>query len=488
MKQLLGWIVCCAYVQNGIAADLMTVYERARSSDPQLREAEARRLAALEAKPQAIAQLLPQISYVGMVSRERDTGLDNTTEPATSGAAGAPVILETFPFDGRIATTTYHYGVQLRQNLFRWENWVALKRANVQVAQAEADYQAAQQDLIERVAERYFNVLAAEDGLEAQQGALASVGRQLDQAQGKWEVGLIAVTDVEEARASHDSTVAAVIAAERSVASARGLLREITGDAVDSLARPIEPFELTSPDPIGEDRWVNMALQQNLSLVSSRLAAEIAEENSSAARGAHLPTLDAIASISRQKVDGTFTFADGNPAGGMAVDKVQRSIGLQLSVPIYSGGLASSLVRQTGYEYCAAKERRERVARQTERDTRDAYSGVLLNISRVKALRRAVESSTNALQVTEAAYEVGTRTTLEVLQTRQQWVQAQTDYSRSRYDYMINVIKLQQSAGILSMQGLSSLNDLFKESSSPGAHGNELSTERATFESNPLAH
>ena len=173
-------------------------------------------------------------------------------------------MLESYPFDGHTVTHTHKYGVDLKQNIFRWENWVALQRADAQVAQAEADYQAAQQDLISRVAQRYFDVLAAQDDLDAQEGALASVTRQLDQAEQRYAVGLIAITDVQEARASHDSSAAAVIAAKRQVASSQELLREITGDLFDSLARPVEPFELANPDPISEDRWVDMALQQNL--------------------------------------------------------------------------------------------------------------------------------------------------------------------------------------------------------------------------------
>ena len=196
---------------------------------------------------------------------------------------------EAFPFSGKVDTTVHQYTIDLKQSLFRWENWEALKRADSQVAQAEADYQAAQQDLMERVAQRYFDVLGAQDDLEAQQVALVSVTRQLDQAEARYQIGLIAVTDVEEARASHDSTAAAVIAAKRTLASTLELLREIIGDPFDFLARPVEPFEMANPDPISEDRWVEMALQQNLSLVSSRLAADIARENVSIAARRALP-------------------------------------------------------------------------------------------------------------------------------------------------------------------------------------------------------
>ena len=213
-----------------------------------------------------------------------------------------------------------------------------------------------------RVAQRYFDVLAAQDDLDAQEGALASVNRQLEQAEKRYEVGLIAVTDVQEARASHDSTAAAVIAAKRQVASAQEFLREITEDLFDTLARPIElPFEeLTNPDPISEDRWVEMALQQNLSLVSSRLAAEHRKENVSSARGGTFPvaSTSSASGYQDQLSDGTSINSDGTPYGNSSVDQYQRSIGIQLTFPLYSqacNGVLSQ-VRQAVYQHRAAKK------------------------------------------------------------------------------------------------------------------------------------
>jgi outer membrane protein len=480
-----AWVGTACVVISGLAphaaraADLLAVYQRALQNDPQLREAEATRLAALEAKPQALSALLPQLTGNGLISRERDSGSQNQTEaltlpPCVGGAAptdinpcspaGTPsTVFESFGFTGRTTTTTHHYTVDLKQNLFRWGNWVALQTADSQVAQAEADYQAAQQDLMARVSQAYFNVLGAQDDLEAQQVALLSVNRQLDQAESRYQIGLIAITDVEEARAAHDTTAAAVIAAKRALASNQEALRQITGDPFDFLAQPIEPFELATPDPVSEDRWVEMALQQNLSLVSSRLAADIARENVSSARGGHFPSLDLVGSSGKLSSNAVDVFPDGSPAGGSTLDQQQRSIGIQLTFPIYSGGMVSSQVRQAVYRHRAAKERLERVARQTEHDARDAYLGVLSEISRVKALRRAVESNQIALRATESGYEAGTRTAVDVLQSRQQWVQAQTDYAHSRYDYMLNVIKLQQAAGTLSEQSLQRVNALLKD-------------------------
>ena len=210
---------------------------------------------------------------------------------------------------------------------------------------------------------------------------------------------------------------------------------------------------------------MEMALQQNLSLVSSRLAADIARENVSAARGGHLPTLDLVAS------------RYGSTSGRRVHQRGRHAIRQQLvwintKTPSGCSSPSRSIpaawcppqVRQAVYQHRAAKERLERVARQTEHDARDAYLGVLSEISHVKALRRALESNATALNATESGYEAGTRTAVDVLESRRRWIQAQTDYSRSRYDYMVNVLKLQQAAGILSEQSLNRLNGLLKDS------------------------
>ncbi len=437
------------------AADLLAVYRRAVQNDPLLREAEANRLAAIEAKPQAEAALLPHLTASGTVSHERDDGTTSTSLPVIGSA---PNQLFSYGSNGVTTTSSHQYGVTLRQNLFNWSNWVALHRADSQLAQAEADYEAAQQDLIARVSQRYFDTLSAQDDLEAQSAALASVERQLDQAQAREQAGLATRTDIDEARAARDLGVAAVMAAKRQVAAARESLWEVAGDSFDTLAAPNDPFETPPPEPSNEDQWVQLALRQNLALVSSRLAADIARENIRGAQGGHAPTLDLVASHLHNTSNGESVYMDGAPAGSTAVNQTARSVGLQLSFPLYSGGAVSSQVRQSVYLHRAAKERLERTARATERATRDAYQGVLSESTQVRALRQAVASSTTALRATEAGYEAGTRTGVDVLQARRQWVQARTNYAHSRYDYLINVLKLQQAAGTLSEQSLSGIN------------------------------
>ena len=310
--------------------------------------------------------------------------------------------------------------------------------------------------MILRTATAYFNVLAARDTLDAAEASRDAIARQLEQADKRFDVGLIAITDVEEARAAADQATATVIASKRTLATTRDQLRELTGDAFDELARPGDEMPLITPDPASEDAWVKAALDQNLALASARLGADIAREAISSARGGYLPTLDLVASKSGTNTTGTTTvFGTAFSADSNGND---RQIGLQLTVPIYSGGYNSSKVREAVYRQRAARERLERTARATERATRDSYLGVISEISRVKALRQALASSRTALAATEAGYEVGTRTAVDVLLSRQRLFDAQTNYARSRYDYVLNVLTLEQATGTLDESRLTRVN------------------------------
>jgi len=334
---------------------------------------------------------------------------------------------------------------------------MAVKQADIQVVQAEATYQAAQQNLILRVAQAYFNVLSALDGLEANQASLEAISRQLDQANKRFEVGLIAITDVQEAKAARDTAAAAVIAAKRTLATAGDQLSEITGQKYDALNKPGDDMPLNTPQPANEDEWVTVSLDQNVSLLSSRLAADIARENVKIAFGGHLPTLDVIASKSRTTTDKELSLPPGPPfAQDTAIN--DRQYTLQLTVPLFSGGLTQSRVRQSQYLWIAAKEQVVQTSRATERQARDAYLGVISGIARVRALRQALESSQTALKATEAGYEVGTRTAVDVLNSRRILVQAQTDYAVSRYDYIVSVIQLRLASGNLSRTDVTEVN------------------------------
>jgi outer membrane protein len=446
-------------------ADLVAVYQRALQNDPQIREADANRLASMESKPQALAALLPQISAGGSYSQTDQEAQRTTLINSDPSVPTSPLVPRTISSNSDLDSR--QYDLSLRQTLFRWDQWAALKRADAQVAQAQADYQAAQQDLIQRTSQRYFDVLAAQDTVDASEAALEAFSRQLDQADKRFEVGLIAITDVQEARAGRDQAAAAVIQAKRTLATARELLRELTGEPFDSLAAPIDDMPLKSPDPLDEDLWVTAALDQNLRVISARLATDVAKQDIRTARSGHYPTFDLVISRSDQDIDGTQVGrnAAGQTTPRSPADQTQTtdSIGIQVTVPIYSGGATSSRIRQRVYLHRAARERLERANRETERAARDAYLGVLSEISRVQALKQAVESSRTALEATEAGFEVGTRTTVDVLDARRQLLQSQTNYSRSRYDYILNVLQLQLATGNLDLADLQDINSFLQE-------------------------
>jgi len=431
-------------------ADLLQVYERAAQNDPLTREAEANRLAARVSKPRALSALLPQFDATGTLGKQESSG----SQTFLTQILNQPPQINTTNQETDADFTRYE--LQLTQTVFRWDQWVTLKQSSSQVAQAEANYAAAQQNLMLRAAQRYFDVLAAEDTLQSVTTARDAIARQLEQADKRFEVGLIAITDVQEAKAAYDNANALVIQSKRNLATSHELLRELTGDPFQSLAKLSESMPLQSPDPQDENEWVKTAMEQNLALTASRLSAEIARDTISIRRSGHLPSLDLV--LSRTGFDADATQINDGQEGPADSDNTDEQIALQLNFPIYTGGRVQSNVREAVYLHRAARERLERTARETERETRDAYLGVLSELSRVQALKQALESSRTALQATEAGYEVGTRTAVDVLDARRRLAEAETNYARSRYDYLINTVRLKLAAGILKPDDVADIN------------------------------
>lgn len=461
-----------AATQAARAASLLEVYQRALQSDPRIFEAEARRLAALEAEPQARGVLFPQIQFDGSFTERNSagSGVQNTAieDPNTGELTIVP-----FPFQQETEAETTQWQFSLRQTLFRWDQIVGLRRADKIVARAEADREAAQQDLIVRVTQSYFDVLAAEDRLAARMANRRAIARQLEQAKQRFEVGLIAITDVQESQARYDSAIADEIAAKRVLATAEQFLREITGEYVEDLEAPSDELPLSTPEPNNQQEWVDLALGQNLALVSSRIDEQLARDEIAVRRTGHYPTLDLVASTGNQDTKSdqdTFNGLGPLPANS---DFDSDSIGIQLNVPLFSGGGVSSRVREAVYLHRAAREVLHRVTRETERQTVDAYLGVLAEMSRVSALARAVESNQTALQATQAGYDVGTRTIVEVLNAQFQLYQAITNYFQSRYDYILNVMRLKQAAGTLEVQDLEQLEAFLEDRPTPAERASE---------------
>jgi outer membrane protein len=444
------------------AENLVEVYQDAARSDPLVREAEARRLASLEAKPQARGLLLPQINVNGQYATRDDEGqstfpqaVDHDNNDATD-----PIVVQV-PRNSESDSDFWNYEAQITQTLFRWDQWQALKRADSQVAVAEATYRAAQQNLLVRVSRAYFDVLAAEDTLQAAEAALQAFSRQLEQAEKRFEVGLIAVTDVQEARAAHDSATAGVIAAKRALASSQEALRELTSENYAALVKPADDMPLDQPQPLDEQLWVAKALENNLDVIAARLNVDVATGNVKVAQGGHMPTVDLFAQRNESSFDTTQTDypETGPPVTGPAdSDQTTDTIGVQVTIPIYSGGATRSRVREQVYLQRAERERLEGTMRAAERETRDAYLGVIAEKARVQALQQSVKSNQTALEATEAGFEVGTRTTVDVLDARRRLFEAQRDYARSRYDYLINTVRLKAAAGGLQSDDLAQIN------------------------------
>ena len=426
------------------ATSLLEVYQQALQSDPLIHEAEARRLAALEALPQARSALFPQINAAGSWEQRNSTGTSIGEDQQ-----GNP---DTFTSETTAETTGWNVG--LRQTLFRWDQIVGLKQAGKIVAKAEADREAAQQDLIIRVAARYFEVLGAEDRLTSIHADRLAIARQLEQAKQRFEVGLIAITDVQESQAAYDSSVASEIQAKRELATARNFLREITGEYVSTLSAPGEKFPLPNPNPADQQSWIDLAMGQNLVLVSSRLDEQIARDEIAFRRTGHYPTIDFVAGYGDSETTRSDQIINGFPVPDLKSDGKGDSIAIEVTFPIFAGGRTSSRVREAVYLHRASREQLQRVTRETERATRDAYLGVLSEISRVKALEQAVASSRTALEATQAGFDVGTRTIVDVLNSQRALFVAITNYFQSRYVYIGNVLLLKQAAGSLQIQDL----------------------------------
>jgi len=449
-KILVIAVFCFAVPQLASADSLLEVYQQALQSDPLIHEAEARRMATFEAVPQARGSLLPQLRAGGSWASGSNTGQQSFQQEVSPGVVEFRTVEAESEFD------SFGWNAELRQTVFRWDQFVGLKQANKRVAKAEIDFEAAQQDLIVRVVLRYFDVLGAEDRLTSIHADRLAIARQLEQAKQRFDVGLIAITDVQESQAAYDQSIASEIQAKREVATARELLREITGEYTPSLSAPGEDFPLLSPNPADEGSWIDLAMNQNLALISSRFDEEIARDEISFRRTGHYPTLDLVANYDTSDTDISNVTIGGtlSPNPNFPTDNTRDSISLQFTVPLFEGGRTSSRVREAVYLHRASREQLQRVSRETERQTRDAYLGVLSEISRVNALAQAVESSRTALEATQAGFEVGTRTIVDVLNSQRSLYIAITNYYASRYTYIRNVLGLKLAAGTLQIQDL----------------------------------
>ncbi len=323
-------------------------------------------------------------------------------------------------------------------------------QADFIIAQAEVDLNAAQQDLMIRVADKYFEVLAAQDNLTFSRAEKEAIGRQLEQTTQRFNVGLIAITDVHEAQSRFDLSIANAVNAENRVANAHEAMREITGKYFTDFSVLTKDTPLVEPNPSDIDKWGEMALQQNLQLTSAKFSVDIARSDVKTQKSTYYPTLDLV---------GNRTFSDRLESNSFPTESIGTSVALQFNWSIYQGGATSSRVAAARHRLEQSIQSLEGQHRATVRGVRDAYLGVLAGISRVKALKQAVVSQQSALDATQAGFEVGTRTTVDVLNARTFLYASQRNYAESRYNYILNTLRLKLAAGSLSTIDLKLIND-----------------------------
>ena len=428
------------------AVDLLGVYELAQANDAELRAAEQRLAAAGEGPVQARAALLPSMN----ASVGRTIGRSRTTIAGT-GLDGVDVDRES-------------YSLELRQSLFDDANYGRIARARAELMAADARYAEAYQVFLFRVSERYFDVLTALDSVRFARAEETALRRQFEQAEQRFEVGLAAVTDVHEARAVYDAAQARVILVENQLEDAREALREITGTLFENFSRLIEDVPLEMPTPANADEWVEIALASSPLVLQQRGQLGVAEADLRVARAGHLPTLALTGGYSRN-VDNEWVGRDPLTQEALASAELRNqgwNVGLNLSVPLFQGFAVQSRRRQAGFSLRAADEVLDQTERAVIRQTETAYRAIVAGIREVEARRQALISAESALEATNAGFEVGTRTIVDVLQSEQRFFQAERDFSRARHQFILNQLRLNQAAGTLDEDELVRVNQLLR--------------------------
>lgn len=438
-RTLLSLMLGLGLSSTALADDLMQVYQQALANDPLVNKAKAQRDAAFEGISISRASLLPQISgSIGYSMSDREV---------------AQFVSEDNIIQLDSKSTTMSYGIDLSMSLYDHANWVGLDRAEKVAEQSDAQLASTMQQLIVRTVTAYFDVLRARDSLEFVRAEKRAIERQLEQTKQRFEVGLTAITDVHEAQANFDNTVAQEIQAENSLESALEGLRVITGKYHDKLfGLDTESFSATQPTPAVVDGWLSMAEEKNLTLLVNRLAMDIAKEDISSAEAGHYPTLGLTASLGQSKTDYT------SPSDYTTPNLNSMSAGIQLSVPIYQGSRVSSQAERARYLYVAASQDVEQTYRQTVQSVRSSFNNVKAAISTIRALEQAVVSAQSALKATEAGFDVGTRTIVDVLNSTRNLFDARRNLSSARYDFIQSVVSLKQAAGNLTSDDIAQIN------------------------------
>jgi outer membrane protein len=407
-----------------VAEDLIEIYDLAVQSDPVLKEAEQSLYATREVKPQAKALLLPSFGIVG------DTAYQNVK---SRGRSAAGRFDRSDSFGDRSASAV------LNQTVYNRGDWISLEKTDNVIAQAEAGYRDSEIGLMVRTTQAYFDVLRAADLVRVNEALVRANERQLEQSKQRFEVGLVAITDVNESQAAYDRTRADLINAQNALDNKWEALRQIVGPVSVPLARLGEKLPLSPPEPNDIEKWVETALTNNYGVVAAQEAVAAAKKQIEIERSGHYPSLDLQAGYNLARSDAELN-----------TDTDTAYVSLQLTVPIYQGGAVTSRTRQAGYDLGAAQERLDQRRREVVNNVKNAFRGILSSISDVKARQAAIVSARSALESTQAGLEVGTRTQVDVLNAQRNLFQAEFDYLNARYGYIINGLLLHQATSTLT--------------------------------------
>jgi outer membrane protein len=427
---------------------LLEVYQQALARDPVLASALNQNKAAQELIEQGKALYRPTVNFSAGANATRSDirFIDNTG------------VNNPFRFQGRNEYEGYSYGLDARQPIFRKDRLVQMDQAETQVSQADKQWNLTQQDLILRVTQAYFDVLIAQDQIDLITAQKATISSQREQAQANFDVGNATITDVNESQARYDLIVAQEIAAVNAFQVAKRAVQAITGEIPEKLATVRADLK-TNPIDQPMETWLDVTKQNNLSIQIQQDNLKLAEQDIELQRAGHYPTLDAVASY-------TDNYANGNPTGTGSQLK-SGVIGLQLQVPLYLGGAVNSRVRQAVWNKEKALEDVEIARRQTELETQRAYLNLSTSIAQVKALEQALISSQSQVDSTKLGYEVGVRTSVDVLNAQQQLFSAKRDLLQARYNYLVNIIRLKAASGIVAEPDLADINQQLLTSAAP---------------------
>lgn len=444
-KPLLAVLIASAFLSmNAQAADLIQVYQQALANDATYASARASLAAGKERVPQGRSLLLPTVSLDGSVVKN-----DAESSPFNEGQIGPNGNLVT---GGNVDYRTTTHSISLQQPLFRWANWQTYQQSKLQQAIAEAQFAQAQQDLITRVSQAYFDVLAAEDTLELSRAQKTATTEQLASAKRNFEVGTQTITDTHEAQAAYDLVVAQEFAAINDLENKRSALQAIIGTAPTALA-PLKPgVQLAAPEPAQIEPWVSSAETQNYGVVSSELSYESSKRDIQKSRAGHYPTLDLIANARRQTNNGQLI--------GISGTNNTKAIGIQYSVPLFNGFAVTSRVRESIALEDKARNDLEAVRRNAAQGARQAFLGVNSGLAQVRALQAAEVSSTSALESNKLGYQVGVRINIDVLNAQRQLYSTRRDLSSARYNTIMNGLRLKAAAGSLRESDLVPVNNL----------------------------